>query len=73
MVADNQIQVWQNRSKESGCVLMVQSRYCDDPVFTLEQERAIHEIVRSFLLVNRQTERRRRYAEKKKAERRTDE
>lgn len=73
MVADNQIQVWQDGSKESGFVLKVQSRYLDDPRFTLEQERAIHEIVRSFLLVNRQTERRKRYAEKKKAERRTDE
>ena len=72
MVADNQIQVWQDGSKESGFVLIVQSRYLDDPRFTLEQERAIHEIVRSFLLVNRQTERRKRYAEKKKAERRTD-
>lgn len=72
MVADNQIQVWQDGSKESGFVLKVQSRYLDDPRFTLEQERAIHEIVRSFLLVNRQTERRKRYAEKKKAERRTD-
>jgi hypothetical protein len=73
MVADNQIQVWQDGSKESGFVLKVQSRYLDDPRFTLEQESAIHEIVRSFLLVNRQTERRKRYAEKKKAERRTDE
>jgi hypothetical protein len=72
MVADNQIQVWQDGSKESGFVLKVQSRYLDDPRFTLEQESAIHEIVRSFLLVNRQTERRKRYAEKKKAERRTD-
>ena len=73
MVSDNQIQVWQDGSKESGYVLKVQSRYLDDPVFTLEQERAIHEIVRSFLLVNRQTERRRRYVEKKKKERRADE
>jgi hypothetical protein len=72
MVADNQIQVWQDGSKESGFVLKVQSRYLDDPRFTLEQESAIHEIVRSFLLVNRQTERRKRYAEKKKAERRID-
>jgi len=72
MVADNQIQVWQDGDKEHGCILKIQSRYLDDPMFTLEQERAIHEIVRSFLLVNRQTERRRRYAEKKKAERRTD-
>ena len=72
MVSDNQIQVWQDGSKESGFVLKVQSRYLDDPRFTLEQESAIHEIVRSFLLVNRQTERRKRYAEKKKAERRTD-
>lgn len=49
--------------------MKIQSRYMDDPRFTLEQEKAIHEIVRSFLLMNRQTERRKRYAEKKKAER----
>lgn len=72
MVSDNQIQVWQDGSDEKGYLMKIQSRYMDDPMFTLEQERAIHEIVRSFLLVNRQTERRRRYTEKKKAERRTD-
>lgn len=69
MVSDNQIQVWQDGSDEEGYLMKIQSRYLDDPRFTLEQERAIHEIVRSFLLVNRQTERRKRYAEKKKAER----
>ena len=73
MVSDNQIQVWQDGSKEEGYVMKIQSRYLDDPAFTLEQERVIHEIVRSFLLVNRQVERRKRYYEKKKAERRTDE
>ena len=72
MVADNQIQVWQDGSGEEGYVMKIQSRYMDDPKFTLEQERAIHEIVRSFLLMNRQTERRRRYAEKRKTERKTD-
>lgn len=72
MVADNQIQVWQDGSNEEGYMMKIQSRYMGDPRFTIEQERAIHEIVRSFLLVNRQTERRRRYAEKKKAERKTD-
>ena len=72
MVSDNQIQVWQDGSKEEGYVMKIQSRYLDDPAFTLEQERVIHEIVRSFLLVNRQVERRKRYYEKKKAERRTD-
>lgn len=71
MVSDNQIMVWQDTT-ESGTTLMVQSRYCDDPRFTLEQEQAIHEIVRSFLMVNRQTERRKRYAEKKRAERREE-
>ena len=68
MVSDNQIQVWQDGSDEKGYVMKIQSRYLDDPRFTLEQERAIHEIVRSFLMVNRQTERRRRYV-KKRAER----
>ena len=72
MVSDNQIQVWQDGSDETGYLMKIKSRYMDDPIFTLEQERAIHEIVRSFLMVNRQAERRKRYAEKKKAERRTD-
>lgn len=67
MVSDNQIQVWQNGSKEKGYVMIIQSRYVDDPMFTIEQERAIHEIARSFLIVNRQRERRIRYAEKKKS------
>lgn len=66
MVSDNQIQVWQNGSEQKGYMMIIQSRYVDDPMFTTEQERAIHEIVRSFLLVNRQKERRIRYAEKKK-------
>lgn len=69
MVSDKQISVWQDGDIEHGYILKVQSRYLDDPRFTLEQEEAIHEIVRSFLMVNRQTERRKRYAEKKKAER----
>lgn len=66
MVSDNQIQVWQNGNKEKGYMMIIQSRYVDDPTFTIEQERAIHEIARSFLIVNRQRERRIRYAEKKK-------
>lgn len=66
MVSDNQIQVWQDGDEEHGYLMKIQSRYLDDPRFTLEQERAIHEIVRSFLLVNRQTARRKRYAEKRK-------
>lgn len=71
MVSDNQIQVWQDGSDDRGYVMKIQSRYMDDPRFTLEQEKAIHAIVRSFLMVNRQTERRRRYA-KKRAERTKD-
>ena len=73
MVSDNQIQVWQDGDMENGYVMKIQSRYIDDPRFTHEQEIAIHEIVRSFLMVNRQAERRKRYAEKKKAERRSNE
>lgn len=71
MVSDKQIAVWQDAT-EGGTVLKVQAQYCDDPRFTLEQEQVIHEIARCFLMVNRQTERRKRYAEKKRAERRTD-
>lgn len=73
MVSDNQISVWQDVDIKNGYIMKIQSRYLDDPRFTHEQEIAIHEIVRSFLIVNRQTERRKRYAEKKKAERRDGE
>ena len=48
MISDRELQVWQ-----SNDVLLIQSRWCDDPKFTLDQERAIHEIARSFLIVNR--------------------
>lgn len=72
MVSDNQIQVWQDGNDKEGYLMKIQSRYMDDPRFTLEQERAIHEIVRSFLMVNRQAERRKRYAEREKSERREE-
>lgn len=68
MVSGDQISVWQDGDKKTGCIMKIQSRYLDDPMFTLEQEKAIYEIARSFLLVNRQAERRKRYAEKRKAE-----
>ena len=51
MVSDKQLQVWQNNNG-----LIIQSRYCDDPKFTLDQEKALHEIARSFLIVNRKRE-----------------
>ena len=70
MVSDNQVSVWQDGDAENGYIVKIQSRYRDDPRFTHEQEIAIHEIVRSFLIANRQAERRKRYTEKKKAERR---
>ena len=67
MVSDRELQVWRN-----GDVLMIQSRYVDDPPFTLEQEKAFHEIARSFLIVNRKREnekRRRGKAKDDKAKR----
>ena len=51
MVSDRKLQVWQN-----GKALIIQSRYCDDPKFTLDQEKALHEIARSFLIFNRKRE-----------------
>jgi hypothetical protein len=67
MVSDRELQVWQ-----SGDHLIIQSRYCDDPAFTLEQEKALHEIARSFLIVNRKREsakrQRERARQKKEAE-----
>ena len=64
MVSDKQLQVWQNRD-----TLIIQSRYGDDPKFTLDQEKALHEIARSFLIVNRKREsdkRRKERAKRKK-------
>ena len=64
MVSDKQLQVWQNNDG-----LIIQSRYCDDPRFTLDQEKALHEIARSFLIVNRKREsdkRRKERAKRKK-------
>ncbi len=61
MVSGPQVQVWQ-----SDGVLRIESRYSDDPSFTLEQERALYEIAENFLMVNRMRERRKRYAENKK-------
>jgi phage anti-repressor protein len=51
MVSDRELEVWQNNDS-----LIIQSRYCDDPRFTLDQEKALHEIARSFLIVNRKRE-----------------
>ena len=51
MASDRELQVWQDKD-----ALIVKSRYCDDPRFTLDQEKALHEIARSFLIVNRKRE-----------------
>ena len=64
MVSDRELQVWWNKD-----ALIIQSRHCDDPKFTLEQEKALHEIARSFLIVNRKREsdkRRKERAKRKK-------
>jgi hypothetical protein len=61
MVSGQQLQVWQ-----SDGVLHIESRYQDDPQFTLEQEKALYEIAENMLIANRLRERRRRYAEKRK-------
>lgn len=65
MVSDRELQVWQDY-KDRNYTLIITSRWLDDPPFTLEQERALHEIAKSFLMVNRQSARRKRYAEKKR-------
>ena len=64
MVRDRELQVWQNKD-----ALIIQSRYCNDPRFTLDQETALYEIARSFLIVNRKREsdkRRKERARRKK-------
>ena len=61
IVSGTQIQVWQ-----CDGILRIESRYQDDPCFTLEQEKALYEIAENFLIVNRLRERRKRYAEKRK-------
>jgi len=64
MVSDRELQVWQNKD-----ALIIQSRYCDDPRFTLDQEKALHEIARSFLIVNRKRESDKRRKERAKRKR----
>ena len=67
MVNDREITVWQDDGVLN--VLKIETRYADDPPFTLEQEKAFHEIARSFLIVNRKREsdkRRKENAKKKK-------
>ena len=61
MVSDKELQVLQK-----GDVLMISTRYLDDPPFTIEQEKALHEIARSFLIVNRKRENAKRQREKAK-------
>ena len=61
MVSGSEISIFQN-----GNELIISPRYLEDPQFTLDQEKALYEIAKSFLMVNRQKERRRRYAEKRK-------
>ena len=51
MVSDRELQVWQDSHG-----LIIRSWYCDDPIFTLDQEKALHEVARSFLIVNRKRE-----------------
>lgn len=67
MVSGRQIQVWQ-----SNGALHIESRYSDDPYFTLEQEKAFYEIAENMLIANRLRERRKRYTEKRKKERQAD-
>ena len=61
MISGRELEVWQN-----GEQLIIRSRYTGDPPFTIAQERALYETAKSFLLVNRQTERRNRYRRKRK-------
>ena len=61
MVSDRELEVWQNND-----ALIIQSRYCDDPRFTLDQEKALHEVARSFLIVNRKRESDKRRKERAK-------
>lgn len=61
MISDRELQVWQNSN-----ALIIQSRYCNDPPFTLDQEKALHEIARSFLIVNRKRESDKRRKERAK-------
>lgn len=67
MVSDKELQVWQNEK-----ALIIQSRYCDDPKFTLDQEKTLHEIARSFLIVNRKRESDKRRKDRAKAKRKQE-
>ena len=67
MVSDKELQVWQNEK-----ALIIQSRYCDDSKFTLDQEKALYEIARSFLIVNRKRESDKRRKDRAKAKRKQE-
>lgn len=68
MVSDREITVWQDKT-EYGSILKIQSRYVDDPPFTLEQESALHEIARAMLIANRKKDAEKRKREKAKERR----
>lgn len=61
MVSNNRIQVLPDSKG-----LTIYFCYKDEPPFTLEQQKAIHEICDSFLLTNRMRARNKRRYQKKK-------
>lgn len=75
MVSDNIVQVYGlTEQYDNGIVTnyYITPRYCGEPPFTTEQEKAIHEMCRAFIIANRRKEAGRRAAEKRKQKRRKE-
>ena len=70
MVSGKNIQVYQVPENKDGRgvsnTLFIVPRHLDEPLFTLEQQRALYEIAESFLLTNRMRERKREKARKRR-------
>ena len=71
MVSDRELSVHQVRDSKNQ-YMIIQSQYLDDPAFTLDQEKALHEIARAMLIANRKREAEKRKREKAR-ERKRDE
>lgn len=73
MISSDRVQVWQDAEPDKdgrglNRQLRISLRYLDEPEFTQDQLKAIHEIIDSFLLTNRQRARNRRNAERRRKE-----
>lgn len=74
MVSDSIVQVYELRTPDKrgdgiSSTLYISPRYLDEPPFTLDQEKAFHEMARAFIIANRKKEAAKRARERQKAKR----